>query len=114
MGRYYQTNERAAQMEYRRISIDTSKHVFTIHGVDQQEHPVLRRDLRRTQVEPFFAKLAPTEVVLEACGGSHHWARVLIGLGHRVKLIPPQYVKPFVKRGKNDRNDAEAIFIQRG
>ena len=109
MGRYYQTNERAAQMEYRRISIDTSKHVFTIHGVDQQEHPVLRRDLRRTQMEPFFAKLAPTEVVLEACGGSHHWARVLIRLGHRVRLIPPQYVKPFVKRGKNDRNDAEAI-----
>jgi transposase len=96
-------------MEYKRISIDTSKHVFTIHGVDHQERPILRREIRRTQVEPFFAKLAPTEVVLEACAGSHHWGRVLRGMGHRVRLIPPQYVKPFVKRSKNDRNDAEAI-----
>jgi transposase len=69
----------------------------------------LRRDLRRSQVEPFFAKLASTEVVLEACAGSHHWGRLLRGMGHRVRLIPPQYVKPFVKRSKNDRNDAEAI-----
>jgi transposase len=96
-------------MDYKRIAIDTSKHVFTIHGVDEQERPILRRELRRAQVEEFFAKQAPTEVVLEACGGSHHWGRVLSGLGHRVRLIPPQYVKPFVKRAKNDRNDAEAI-----
>jgi transposase len=96
-------------MEFKRISIDTSKHVFTIHGVDDQERPLLRREIRRAQVEPFFAKLAPTEVVLEACAGSHHWGRVLGGMGHRVRLIPPQYVKPFVKRSKNDRNDAEAI-----
>jgi transposase len=96
-------------MEFKRVAIDTSKHVFTIHGVDREERPVLRQDLRRSQVEPFFAKLAPTEVVLEACGGSHHWARVLIRLGHRVRLIPPQYVKPFLKRPKNDRKDAEAI-----
>ena len=96
-------------MEYKRISIDTSKHVFTIHGVDEKERPVLRRDLRRAQVEPFFTKISSTEVVLEACAGSHHWGRVLSRMGHRVKLIPPQYVTPFVKRGKNDRNDAEAI-----
>ena len=96
-------------MELKRIAIDTSKSVFTVHGVDAQEHPVLRRDLRRGQLVAFFAKLAPTEVVLEACGGSHHWARTLGELGHRVGLIPPQYVKPFVKRAKNDRNDAEAI-----
>ncbi len=96
-------------MEYKRISIDTSKHVFTIHGVDEKERPVLRYDLRRAQIERFFARLAPTEVALEACAGAHHWGRRLIALGHRVKLIPPQYVKPFVKRGKNDRNDAEAI-----
>ena len=89
-------------MEYKRIAIDTSKHVFTIHGVDQQERPVLRRELRRSQVEPFFAKLAPTEVVLEACGGSHHWGRVLSRLDRRVRLIPPQYVKPFVKRSKQE------------
>src|SRR5271167_1284904 len=96
-------------MGFKRISIDTSKHVFTIHGIDEKDRPVLRRDIRRAQVEPFFAKLAPTEVVLEACAGSHHWGRVLGAMGHRVKLIPPQYVKPFVKRNKNDRNDAEAI-----
>jgi len=59
-------------MELKRIAIDTSKHVFTIHGVDQQERPILRRELRRAQIEPFFGKLAPTEVVLEACGGSHY------------------------------------------
>ena len=96
-------------MKYKRIAIDTSKHVFTLHGVDDQEHPVLRRELRRAQVEAFFAKQDATEVVLEACGGSHHWGRLLSRLGHRVRLIPPQYVKPFVKRAKNDRNDAEAI-----
>jgi transposase len=96
-------------MEFKRISLDTSKNVFTVHGVDEKDRPVLRRDLRRSQVVPSFAKLAPTEVVLEACAGSHHWGRVLGAMGHRVKLIPPQYVKPFVKRSKNDRNDAEAI-----
>jgi len=96
-------------MEYKRIAIDTSKHVFTLHGVDAQDRPVLRREIRRAQMEPFFAKLAPTEVALEACAGSHHWGRVLTRLGHRVRLVPPQYVKPFVKRAKNDRIDAEAI-----
>jgi transposase len=96
-------------MKFKRIAIDTSKHVFTLHGVDEQERPTLRRELKRSQVEAFFSKQDPTEVVLEACGGSHHWARVLSRLGHQVRLIPPQYVKPFVKRAKNDRNDAEAI-----
>ena len=96
-------------MKFKRIAIDTSKHVFTLHGVDEQERPVLRREIRRGQVEAFFGKQDATEVVLEACGGSHHWGRLLTRLGHRVRLIPPQYVKPFVKRAKNDRNDAEAI-----
>ncbi|MDQ2765200.1 MAG: IS110 family transposase [Pseudomonadota bacterium] len=96
-------------MKFKRIAIDTSKHVFTLHGVDDQERPVLRRELKRAQVETFFAKQEATEVVLEACGGSHHWGRLLTRLGHRVRLIPPQYVKPFVKRAKNDRNDAAAI-----
>jgi transposase len=96
-------------MKFKRIAIDTSKHVFTHHGVDEQERPVLRRELKRGQVEAFFRKQEATEVVLEACGGSHHWGRLLGRLGHRVRLIPPQYVKPFVKRAKNDRNDAEAI-----
>jgi transposase len=96
-------------MKFKRIAIDTSKHVFTLHGVDEQERPLLRRELKRGQMESFFAKQEATEVVLEACGGSHYWGRLLSRLGHRVRLIPPQYVKPFVKRAKNDRNDAEAI-----
>ena len=96
-------------MKFKRIAIDTSKHVFTLHCVDEQERPVLRRELKRAQVEAFFAKQEATEVVLEACGGSHYWGRLLSRLGHQVRLIPPQYVKPFVKRAKNDRNDAEAI-----
>ncbi len=96
-------------MEFKRISIDTSKHIFTLHGVDEQDRVILRRELRRGQVEAFFAKVLPTEVALEACAGAHHWGRVFGAMGHRVKLIPPQYVKPFVKRNKNDRNDAEAI-----
>ena len=95
--------------EITRIAIDTSKSVFTLHGTDANGRAVLRRNLRRHDMVPFFARRAPMEVVLEACGGSHHWGRVLAGLGHKVRLIPPQYVKPFVKRGKNDRNDAEAI-----
>ncbi len=96
-------------MEFKRIAVDTSKSVFTLHGVDERERVVLRRELRRGAFEAFFAKLAPTEVVMEACGGAHHWGRRLAEMGHQVRLIAPQYVKPFVKRGKNDRNDAEAI-----
>jgi transposase len=92
-----------------RIGLDTSKHVFQVHGVDGGEGAVLRRQLRRGALERFFAKLAPTLIGLEACGASHYWARRLIGLGHKVRLLPPQYVKPYVKRGKNDRIDAEAI-----
>ena len=95
--------------QYKRIGIDTSKAVFTLHGIDQQDRPILRTNLRRAQLIPFFKKLPPTDIALEACGGSHYWARELTILGHMVRLIPPQYVKPFVKRGKNDRNDAEAI-----
>jgi transposase len=95
--------------QYKRIAIDTSKAVFTLHGIDQTDRPVLRIELRRGQMIAFFKKLPPTEIAMEACGGSHYWARELAALGHRVLLIPPQYVKPFVKRGKNDRIDAEAI-----
>lgn len=95
--------------ELKLIGMDTSKHVFTLHGVGERGETVLRRELRRQQVERFFTKLPPTDVVLEACGGSHHWGRRLTALGHRVRLIPPQYVKPFVKRGKNDDRDAEAM-----
>jgi transposase len=92
-----------------RIGLDTSKHVFQIHGVDENEKAVLRRQIRRSEVAKFFAKLAPARIGIEACGASHHWARVLRGLGHQVLLMPPQYVKPYVQRGKNDAIDAEAI-----
>lgn len=92
-----------------RVGLDTSKHVFQVHGVDGSERVVLRRQLSRGEVEKFFAGLAPALVGLEACGASHHWARVLSAQGHRVRLVPPQYVKAYVKRGKNDRIDAEAI-----
>ncbi len=96
-------------MNLKRIGLDTSKAVFTLHGVGQDEKAILRRNMRRAEMEAFFAKLPPTHVALEACGGSHHWGRRLAAMGHTVQLIPPQYVKPFVRRGKNDRNDAEAI-----
>jgi transposase len=95
--------------QYKRIAIDTSKAVFTLHGIDQQGRPTLRINLRRAQMIPFFKKLPPTEIAMEACGGAHYWARELVALGHTARLIPPQYVKPYVKRSKNDRNDAEAI-----
>jgi transposase len=91
------------------IGIDASKAVFTLHAVDEAGQAVLRVNLRRAQMIPFFRKRPATEIALEACGSSHDWARKLIALGHDVRLIPPQYVKPFVKRAKNDRNDAEAI-----
>src|SRR5258708_15195477 len=92
-----------------RIGMDISKQVFQLHGVDESEQPVLRRTLRRGALERFFAAMPPTVVGMEACGGAHHWARVLRGLGHEVRLLPPQYVKPYVKRGKNDAADAAAI-----
>jgi transposase len=89
--------------------MDTSKQIFQLHGVDGWERVVLRRKLRRKEVVAFFGSVAPTVVGLEACGGSHYWARALTRLGHEVKLIAPQYVKPYVKRGKNDAADAAAI-----
>jgi len=91
-----------------RIGMDTSKHIFQLHGVDAAERMILRRKLRRKEVLQFFAALEPTLVGLEACGGAH-WARELTQLGHTVRLIAPQYVRPYVKRGKNDAADAEAI-----
>ena len=92
-----------------RIGMDTSKHFFQLHGVNTAEEPVVRKKLRRKDMIVFFEKLAPTVVAIEACGGSHHWARLLSSFGHQVKLIAPQLVKPYVKRGKNDAADAEAL-----
>jgi transposase len=92
-----------------RIGLDTSKHLFQVHGVDDGEQAVLRAQLRRGAVAKFFAKLPPTRIGLEACGAAHHWARLLRGLGHEAVLLPPQYIKAYVKRGKNDAIDAAAI-----
>ncbi len=92
-----------------RIGIDTSKSVFVLHGVNAAEQPVLLKKLRRRQVLDFFRTVQPTRIGLEACGAAHHWARELMALGHAVVLLPPQYVKPYVQRGKNDAADANAI-----
>ena len=92
-----------------RIGMDTSKSVFQLHGVDEHEVVVVRRQFRRTEMIRYFERLPPVLVAIESCGSSHHWARLLQSFGHEVKLIPPQYVKPYVKRGKNDAADAEAI-----
>jgi len=89
--------------------MDTSKQVFQLHGVNAAEEPVLRGKLRRKEMVAFFQRLEPTVVGIEACGGAHHWARVLQEFGHQVKLLPPKYAKAYVKRGKNDAADAEAL-----
>lgn len=95
--------------EISRIGMDTSKHIFQLHCVDAGERPVLRRKLRRRDMIAFFEGLPPTRIAIEACGASHHWARLLGAFGHEVQLIAPQLVKPYVKRGKNDAADAEAL-----
>ena len=91
------------------IGLDTAKSVFQVHGVDAKGETVLRRQLKRRQVLAFFAKLPSCLVGIEACGASHYWSRELTKVGHTVRLIPPRYVKPYVKSQKNDATDAEAI-----
>ena len=91
------------------IGVDLAKNVFQVHGVDAQGGVVVRRQLRRGQVLPFFKKQSPCLVGVEACATSHHCARQIEALGHQVRLMPPRYVKPYVKRNKNDMADAEAI-----
>ena len=92
------------------IGLDTAKSVFQVHAIDKTGKAVIRRKLRRVELIPFFEKLDACTVILEACGAGHHWSRVLTGLGHDVKLIAPEAVRPFVKKGKkNDAADAEAL-----
>jgi transposase len=91
------------------IGLDLAKHVFQVHGTDGIGNPVLRKRLRRSELTRFFARLSPCVVGIEACGSGHHWARELRRLGHDVRLMPPQYVRPYVKTNKHDAADAEGI-----
>src|SRR6202023_2610503 len=91
------------------IGLDIAKSVFQVHGVDADGEVLIRRQLKRRQVLAFFEKLPPCLVGIEACASSHHWSRELQALGHTVRLMPTAYVKPYVKRQKNDAADAKAI-----
>ena len=91
------------------IGLDLAKNVFQVHGVDAEGNVVIRKRLRRRQVLPFFGKLGPCLVGMEACATCHHWARELEALGHEVRILPAHYVKACVKRNKNDAADADAI-----
>jgi len=96
-------------MNVTRIGIDLAKQVFQVHGVDRTGKVIVRKQLRRNQMRVYFSKLSPVLIGMEACGSAHYWARELGKLGHDARLMAPQFVKPYVKSGKNDANDAEAI-----
>lgn len=96
-------------MQITTIGLDLAKNIFQVHGVKEDASVAFNKPLRRAQILPFFAKLEPCLVGMEACSSAHYWARELTQLGHSVKLMPPAYVKPYVKRGKSDAADAEAI-----
>src|SRR6478609_2202942 len=102
-----ESHEGAVHMQISTIGIDLAKNVFQVHGVDASDKPVLKKQFRRGQVIEFFGKLPPCLVGMEACATSHQWARELKKLGHDVRLMPPSYVKAYVKRGKNDAADAD-------
>src|SRR4051795_333764 len=96
------------QQQVTTVGLDLAKNLFQVHGADAQGRPVLKRRLAREKVLEFFANLPPCLVGLEACGAAHYWARELRKLGHEVRLMPPQYVRPYVKTNKHDAADAEA------
>src|ERR1700691_5514436 len=99
----------ASTMKITTVGIDLAKNLFQIHGVDERGKAVLRKQLRRAQVAVFFCNLPPCVIGMEACASAHYWARTLLRFGHTVRLIAPQFVKPYVKTNKNDAADAEAI-----
>jgi len=96
-------------MKVSTVGLDLAKNVFQVHAIDEAGEVLVRKALRRRQVMPFFSRLGPCLIGMEACGTSHFWAREIAALGHEVKLMPPAYVKPYVKRGKTDAGDAAAI-----
>ncbi len=97
------------QKEVVTVGVDLAKNVFQVHAIDADGKVLVRRQLRRAEVLKFSAALPPCLIVMEACASAHHWGRELLALGHDVRLMPPAYVKPYVKRGKTDAADAEAI-----
>jgi transposase len=105
---FHQPGE-ATEMKITSVGIDLAKNVIQVHGVDERGKAVLKKQLKRDQVASFFANLPPCLIGMEACGSAHHWARKLQSFGHSVKLMAPQFVKPYVKTNKNDVADAEAI-----
>lgn len=96
-------------MKITTIGVDIAKDVFQIHGIDEYGKVLIKRQLRRKEMLRFFVNLPPCLIGMEACGGAHYWARELTKLGHIVKLMSPQFVKPYVKTNKHDSADAEAI-----
>src|SRR4051812_30529518 len=100
---------RASTMKITTVGIDLAKSVFQVHGIDEHGKAVLKKQLRREQMAPFFANLPACLIGIEACGSAHHWGRKLQGLGHAIRLMAPQFVKPYVKTNKSDAADAEAI-----
>ena len=96
-------------MKITTVGIDLAKNVFQVHGVDERGKPALRKQLRRGQIAEFFVNLPHCLIGMEACASAHHWGRTLERLGHTVRLMAPQFVKPYVKTNKNDIADAEAI-----
>src|SRR5215469_3875566 len=109
VGAVTNTRKEPSKMQVSTIGLDLAKQVFQVHGVNAEGTVVLRRRLRRSEVVKFFTMLPGCLVGIEACATAHHWARELSALGHEVRLIPPSYVKPYVRRGKTDAADAEAI-----
>jgi transposase len=97
------------QQEFVTVGVDLAKNVFQVHAIDADDKVLVRRQPRRAEVLKFFAALPPCLVGMEACASAHHWGRELLALGHDVQLMPSAYVKPYVKRGKTDAADAEAI-----
>ena len=96
-------------MKITTIGIDLAKNVFQVHGIDEHGKAVLKKQLRRDQMAAFFVNLPSCLIGMEACGSAHHWGRKLASMGHTVRLMAPQFVKPYVKTNKNDAADAEAI-----
>ena len=95
--------------EFSRIGVDLAKGFFQVHALEREEAPAVTRKLSRAKFLAFFAGVAPSRIGMEACGSAHYWARELRAMGHEVALIAPIYVKPYLKRGKNDANDAAAV-----